>query len=139
MIPVRRGKLAGAIAILLLAGCVERELHVDSDPPGADVYIDGRLAGKTPLIEPFTFYGTHGLVLRRDGFSPATQVVPVRAPWYQIIPLDLFFEHLWPTTLRDIHETKIVLEPLQEQDAHNLIERAKYWRSEAERKPEAGK
>lgn len=121
--------------VLLSAGCVERELRIESEPPGADVWIDGRQAGKTPLVEPFIFYGTRGLELRHDGYTPAHRTVPIRAPWYQIIPLDFFFEHLWPGTLRDVTEVKVTMEPAVEEDPNTLIERAKKWRAEAEREP----
>jgi len=126
---------AVSLAALALCGCVERELRVESEPSGADVWIDGRLAGQTPLVEPFTFYGTRGLELRHDGCTPARQAVPIRAPWYQIIPLDFFFEHIWPGTLRDVVEVKITLEAAKEVDPETLIERAKKWREDAERVP----
>ena len=126
---------AALLGLLFATGCVERELRVESEPSGADVWIDGRLAGKTPLVEPFIFYGTRGLELRHDGCTPVRQAVPIRAPWYQIIPLDFFFEHLWPGTLRDVIEVKITLETAKEEDPDTLIERAKKWREEAEREP----
>ena len=131
-------KARGAAAVLLaavLAGCVEREIHVDSEPPGAEVWIDGRHAGTTPLKEPFTFYGARGLELRRPGHVPVRQTLKVKAPWYQIIPLDFFFEHLWPGTLRDVHEVKIVMEPAREMDPASLIEKARLWRADAEKTP----
>lgn len=127
--------LALAAAAAAAPGCVERELRIESEPPGADVWIDGRHAGKTPLREPFTFYGNRGLELRHDGCTPVRQTMPVNAPWYQIIPLDFFFEHLWPGTLSDVHEVKITLEPAREEDPLSLIEKAKRWRAEAEKTP----
>jgi hypothetical protein len=121
---------------LLLCGCVERELQVDSDPPGADVYIDGKQAGKTPFRQPFTFYGTRAILVRHDGFTPTEKIVPVKAPWYQVIPLDFFFEHLWPGTLTDTHAVTIAMEPAREVDPDTLIQRAKGWREEAEKPPQ---
>lgn len=132
---MRVRRAAAAVLAAVLAGCVEREIHVESEPPGAEVWIDGRHAGTTPLKEPFTFYGARGLELRRSGHVPVRQTLKVSAPWYQIIPLDFFFEHLWPGTLRDVHEVKIVMEPAQEMDPASLIEKAKLWRADAEKTP----
>lgn len=127
-------KYAVALLALVFTGCVERELRVESEPTGADVYLDGKLAGKTPYSEKFIFYGTRGLLLRRDGYTPAEQLVPIRAPWYQIIPLDFIFEFVWPGDLKDLHEVRVTLEPLQEVDAESLIEKAKLWRANADAK-----
>jgi len=42
---------------------LSRELRVESDPPGASLFINGRLAGKTPL-------GRHRSARRRLQFAP---------------------------------------------------------------------
>ncbi|MCL4730800.1 MAG: PEGA domain-containing protein, partial [Planctomycetes bacterium] len=34
-------------AALVCTGCVERRIYLISDPPGADVYIDGEYVGQT--------------------------------------------------------------------------------------------
>jgi hypothetical protein len=136
MLRIRRR--VAALAVLAAAGgCVERELVIESDPPGADVFVDGRPLGTTPFKAPFVFYGTRELTLRKEKFAPVSQVVEIKPPWYQIIPLDLFFEHLWPGTLRDVREVRLTLPPLVEQDPDGLLERAKAWREEAKKPPEA--
>ncbi|NUN50316.1 MAG: PEGA domain-containing protein [Candidatus Brocadiae bacterium] len=140
--PAAGMRVAGRAALLVLlgaaaAGCVERELRVESDPPGADLYIDGVKAGTTPHVEPFTFYGARRLTFRLDGHVPQETVVPIRPPWFQVLPLDFFFELLWPWTLRDERRVSVVLEPLSEADPEALIERARSWREEA-RRPAAG-
>lgn len=132
---MRVRRAAAAVLAAVLAGCVERELRVESEPSGAEVWIDGRHAGTTPLKESFTFYGARGLELRHSGHVPVRQTMRISAPWYQIIPLDFFFEHLWPGTLRDVHEVKITMERAQEVDPASLVEKAKLWRAEAEKTP----
>ncbi|MBI2922708.1 MAG: PEGA domain-containing protein [Planctomycetes bacterium] len=128
-------RLPALLGLILLAGCVERELRIESDPTGAEVYLDGERVGTTPYAAPFTFYGTRQITLRLDGRAVAQEVYPIRPPWFQIIPLDLFFELIWPGTLRDDRLVKIPLQPLVEEDPNVLLERAKQWRAEASRKP----
>lgn len=128
-------RLPAIFGLILLAGCVERELRIESDPPGADVYVDGQKVGKTPYAAPFTFYGTRQVTLRLDGHAVGQEVVPIKPPWFQIIPLDLFFELIWPGTLRDERLVRIPLPPLKEEDSNVLLERAKAWKAEAARDP----
>ena len=88
----------------LCAGCVERTLEIRTDPPGAKVYLDGRLRGTTkngPLLLPFDHYGTRELSVRLEGYRPVTRMVDPATPIYQVFPLDFFFECLFPFTLHD--------------------------------------
>ena len=52
-------------------------LSVDSRPPGAKVYIDGRLVGTTPLQAPAVSAGEHAIRLERDGYRRWTSAVRV--------------------------------------------------------------
>ncbi len=53
-------------------------VSIDSVPPGADVRIDGKDAGRTPLtIEPLA--GAHELEFRLDGWKPATRRIEIAA------------------------------------------------------------
>lgn len=51
-------------------------LSVDSRPPGAKVFIDGKLAGATPLVVPQIGAGEHAVRLEHDGYQPWSS--PVR-------------------------------------------------------------
>jgi PEGA domain-containing protein len=102
------------ISILAAAGCVERTLVIRSDPIGAPVYVNGEPAGNTPLRHEFITYGVYSIEVGplRDEkgmllHESAEREVPVRAPWYQIIPLDFFAEVLWPGTLEDVHHVPL--------------------------------
>jgi len=52
-------------------------LTVDSRPPGAKVYIDGRLVGTTPLESRGVSAGEHAIRLERDGYRRWTSAVRV--------------------------------------------------------------
>src|SRR5687768_9820611 len=74
---------------LLAAGCVgvRRELTVESDPPGALVYLNGEEVGRTPLTKEFVYYGTVDLQLRKDGYDLLEDRPNVWAPIWQIPPI----------------------------------------------------
>jgi hypothetical protein len=64
-------------------------LTVTTNPPGATLFVDGKMAaGATPLsleIRP----GTHALALRREGYLAATRSVEARFGRAVIVTLDL--------------------------------------------------
>lgn len=51
------------VALLGLAACTERTLRIASTPPGAEVILDRRSVGRTPVEIPFTHGGVHEIVL----------------------------------------------------------------------------
>lgn len=106
----------GAALALPLTGCVERSLSVRSDPPGAQVALNGRDVGMTPLRVPFETYGVYEVVLSVDGHHRLRTPVEVKAPWFQQFPLDFFTEILWPFEIVDEHEVFLALPPFPASD-----------------------
>ena len=111
----------------LAGGCVgvRRELTVQSDPPGALVYLNGDEVGRTPVTREFVYYGTMDLRLRKEGYRTLEARPRVWAPLWQIPPLDLLAE-AFPLT--DRHKLSYTLkpetEPAGEVDKPALIDRA---------------
>ncbi len=103
-----------ALALAWCPGCVERLLEIRSDPPGAEVYINGERAGVTPLDHRFDFYGTFDITLRSKEHRSCRNLETVRPPWYEIPPLDFFAENLVPFVIRDRNEFHYTLEPIAE-------------------------
>ena len=126
-----RAKLPAALAAaaVLACGCVLREMVIRSEPPGAEVYIDGHLEGRTPLVKQFDFYSSRDVAVRMDGYGTAQGVVSPSIPWYEYFPLDLVFELVFPFTLRNRHEYDFKLEPLPERAPRDLLEKAREARS----------
>jgi hypothetical protein len=125
---MRRGLLLGAAALAALsqAGCVERLLAIQSDPPGAAAYLDGEKVGTTPCEVPYTWYGTRLLVLELRGFNLVRHEVVLNPPWWQIIPIDFITDIVIPITIRDRMSVSYTLDPApaspEEVDA--VLERA---------------
>ena len=94
--------------ILNTAGCVRRSVSIQTDPPGALVYLNGEEAGRTPLQRDFLWYGTYDVVIRKEGAETLRTRQKIIAPWWQWPPFDLFAE-LFP--LDDRRSYQYTLQP----------------------------
>ncbi|MGZ3388170.1 MAG: PEGA domain-containing protein, partial [Isosphaeraceae bacterium] len=63
---VRKKKNAFLVAcgLFLVPGCVEQTMTIQSDPPGALVYMNDQELGRTPLTKDFTWYGDYDVQVR---------------------------------------------------------------------------
>src|SRR4026208_1442272 len=110
---MRRSLLLTAVALAALsqAGCVERILAIQSDPPGAAAYLDGEKVGTTPCEVPYTWYGTRILVLELRGFNLVRQEIVLNPPWWQLVPIDFITDVMIPMTIRDRMSVSFTLDP----------------------------
>ncbi len=56
---------------------INGKLNIDSEPYGADIYIDGKHYGKTPNIISQILIGDHQLTLKKDGFKDLTETIKI--------------------------------------------------------------
>lgn len=98
-------------ALSLSSGCVRRRMTVLTNVPGATVYVNEQEAGTTPTSFDFTHYGPRKIQVVKDGYKTTTVTEDVRAPWYQITPIDFFAENFWPSEIRDERVVRIEMEP----------------------------
>ena len=93
--------------VFAFSGCVTRSITVKTNPSNALVYIDDELIGESPVTMPFTFYGTRKIMIERkdeDGALTHERTVAfekIKAPVYQVFPLDFFSELVWPFKIKD--------------------------------------
>lgn len=126
------------LAALVCAGCVERRIYVRSEPPGADVYIDGEKVGQTrpendpegPFYVEFAYYGAREYTLRKPGFQTVSGTVQLVVPWYEYPPMDFFAEVLAPWKIVDRHEIAVKLDPAKPGDPDELFRRANAYKNE---------
>ncbi len=109
------------VAIIAFSGCVTRSITVKTNPSNALVYIDDELIGESPVTIPFTYYGTRKIMIERkdeDGVLTHERTIAfekIKAPVYEVFPLDFFSELLWPRELKDdqvLSYNLVELEPL---------------------------
>ena len=115
-----------------LAGCVRRTLRVESDPPGALVYLNQQEVGRTPLERDFTWYGTYDVQVRAAGYEPLKARTPVIAPWWQWPPFDLFAEFI--PGLKDERTIRYKLKTASTQpvEPDEILARAEHLRGKLE-------
>lgn len=89
------------VVCVFQVGCIHRRVTLQSDPPGALVLIDGEERGYTPYSMDFTYYGTREIQLVKPGFETLTVMQKIRKPWYQVFPIELFSDNLWPCQTTD--------------------------------------
>lgn len=96
-----------------LTGCVKRTILIESNPPGARVWVNEHpLPEVTPVRYEFITHGRYQFRLQKSGFREVVAREMVKAPIYQWIPLDLVFEHMVPVKLEDRHAFRYDLSPL---------------------------
>lgn len=100
------------VLLVLLTGCVKRTILIESDPPGAVVWINEHRVGTAPVAYEFITHGRYKFRLEKTGFREVVVREMVRAPVYEWIPLDFIFEILLPVHLEDRHAFRYTLEPL---------------------------
>jgi hypothetical protein len=96
----------------LLAGCVERQMIITTDPPGAVVFDETNTAlSASPADRSFTYYGKYRFKIVKDGYETLYPVENVQPPWYEWLGLDFVSETLLPWTIRDVRRFHYTLQP----------------------------
>lgn len=109
-------------ATLAGAGCVDRRIHITSEPSGAIVLLNNEEVGRTPVEVNFTYFGTYDVRLRKEGYEPLVTSAKAEAPLHEQPGFDFAAMLLpgWKTTRIDWH---FELEP-ETTDIDALLERA---------------
>ena len=95
-----------------LSGCTSRGLTVTSNPPGAELSINNRVIGITPMRVGFTHYGTYRIELRKKNYQTLVKEVTVNPPLYGYDPPAVIADNLIPVRLNDEIYINYVMKPL---------------------------
>src|SRR3954452_7643669 len=106
-----------------LPGCVERRYTIRTDPPGAQVIVNGEEVGPTPVSRSITYYGDREITLMLDGYQTQTVIQPIKAPWWDNYLTEFFTENLIPYTFRDERDFTFQLSPATMPDQNELLGR----------------
>ena len=121
--------LIGFALTLSTAGCVRRTMTFNTDPQGALVFLNDAEVGRTPVSVDFTYYGDYDIVYRKQGYQTVSTNHRIKAPWYQVFPLDFVSEVLIPTEFHDQHDIPVTqLEVETEPDLDAIVARAREMR-----------
>jgi PEGA domain-containing protein len=116
--------LALGTAALLLAGCVERKLTINTEPAGALVILNDEQIGNSPVTVAFNWYGDYGVRVSKEGYETLQTHRKLKAPLHDVFPLDFFAQVLYPGRIVDSFEWTFELAPKQNPTRTELIEQA---------------
>ena len=102
--------LLAVVCSLVLTGCVRRALTIRSEPPGAQLFVNDTLLGRTPYTYDFEWYGWYRISLTKPGYQRMDDHPLIKAPFYLWIPFDLVME-LLPWRIRDERTLSYTLAP----------------------------
>jgi len=127
-------------AVVLLGGCVERRVWIETDPPGALVWLNDTQVGRSPVDVSITHHGIYDVRIEKEGFEPLVTSADTNGPIWDSVPLDFFVEIL-PIDAKCEARWKFLLSPRDDSEVA-LVGRATDLRDrlrvEGERKPADG-
>jgi len=119
------------IAIVLLGGCVERKLTINTEPQGALVMLNDEEIGESPVTVNFNWYGDYWVRIRKEGYESLDTHRELIGPWYDDFPFD-FFAMLNPKRTVDSYEWTFELEPKKQISREELIQNAEELKKQVE-------
>lgn len=120
----RQFVMAMGVTALVLGGCVERKLTINTEPQGAMVTLNDEQIGVSPVTVTFNWYGDYGVRASKDGYETLDTHRQLKAPLHDWFPLDFFTEVLYPGRIVDSYEWTFDLKPRQELTRDQLLENA---------------
>ena len=112
------------VAAVVLAGCVERQLTINTAPQGALVMLNDEEIGESPVTVSFNWYGDYNVRLTKQGYQTLNTHRKLKGPWYDRFPFDFFAQILNPGRIVDSYDWTFELDELKAPDREQLIEDA---------------
>ncbi|HKI34049.1 MAG TPA: PEGA domain-containing protein [Gemmataceae bacterium] len=121
----RRAYLLGVLlAAGFAGGCVERKYTVYTDPPNVHVQVNNVPLGPSPADGSWVYYGKYHFTLMAPGYETLHVEENIAAPWYELWPLDFFFETLWPFEIQDVRTFHYQMVQLPIPNTEDLLRRS---------------
>ncbi|MBN2019117.1 MAG: PEGA domain-containing protein [Sedimentisphaerales bacterium] len=114
-----------------LAGCVERQLTIATNPAGAQVFLNDEEIGTSPVTTSFNWYGDYNVTARKEGFQTLNTHRKLESPWYDYFPFDFFAQVLYPGRIVDLYEWSFDLTPEKQVNRQELIQDAQRLKGQA--------
>ena len=112
------------IALTTFAGCVERELTINTKPPGAIVALNDEEIGESPVTVNFNWYGDYCVRISKEGYETLNTHRQLKGPWYDHFPFDFFAQIVNPSRTVDSYEWTFELSPKRQISHDELIQNA---------------
>ncbi|MHC4482605.1 MAG: PEGA domain-containing protein [Planctomycetota bacterium] len=116
--------IAVLISTVIVGGCVERRLTINTEPQGAIVILNDEEIGTSPVTASFEWYGDYNVTIRKEGYETLKTHRKLKRPWYDKFPLDFFAQILNPKRILDSYEWTFTLEEKRQISREELIQKA---------------
>jgi hypothetical protein len=123
---MRTNKSLLLFCVLLVgaAGCVERKLTINTNPAGAQVFLNDEEIGVSPVTASFNWYGDYNVTIRKQGCETLQTRRKLQAPWYDLFPFDFVTQIIYPGRIVDSRVWSFKLAPQKEVGRQELIKAA---------------
>ena len=116
--------VVSVIAAIILGGCVERKLTINTEPQEALVVLNDEEIGQSPVTVSFEWYGDYNVTIRKEGYETLKTHCKLKGPWYDNFPFDFFAQILNPKRIVDSYEWTFELAPQEYPTREELIQNA---------------
>lgn len=113
------------VASLLLCGCVERRLTINTKPQGAVVALNDEEIGESPVSVNFNWYGDYCVRISKEGYETLNTHRDLKGPWYDHFLFDFFAQIVNPNRIVDSYEWTFELSPRRPISRDELIQNAR--------------
>ena len=113
------------LVLTVLAGCVERELTINTEPQGAVVALNDEEIGVSPVTVNFKWYGDYCVRISKEGYETLNTHRELKGPWYDYFPFDFFAQIVNPNRIVDSYEWMFELSPRRQISPDELIQDAR--------------
>ncbi|MGD0571496.1 MAG: PEGA domain-containing protein [Sedimentisphaerales bacterium] len=112
------------ILIVGVTGCVERKLTINTNPAGAQVFLNDEEIGVSPVTTSFNWYGDYNITIRKQGCETLQTHRKLQAPLHDLFPFDFVTQILYPGRIVDSYEWSFDLKPQKDVGRQELIQAA---------------
>jgi len=109
---------------MVCSGCVERQLTINTTPPGARVWLNDEPMGESPVTAPFKWYGDYNVRIEKPGFQTLYTHRLLEGPWYDTFPFDFLAQIVNPRRIVDAYDWTFELQAKQPVAQDPLVARA---------------
>ena len=118
------------VSLIVLSGCVERQLTINTSPQEALVVLNDEEIGQSPVTVSFNWYGDYNVRISKEGFETLKTHRKLEGPWYDKFPFDFFAQIVNPTRIVDSYEWTFELSEKELVDREELIGSAEAMKSQ---------
>ena len=122
-------------AVAAGTGCIDRRFVVESNVPGAQIFVNGRPIGPSPADTGWEYPGRYEFRAVAPGYEPLTQCKLVKARWYDYAPFDFMVGVLWPFHIEDVRRFQFELTPARQVNVAEVEARAEELRARVNQLP----